>query len=98
MDHTREMHIGATETIRIVCKETLQSLVTTFTNMELMIRVKRFTRMTAEAIADYFGREHSKEMRLLVKNQKENEPKELVLPGKEEAKSPFMMKKYEKIQ
>jgi hypothetical protein len=30
----------------------------------------------------------------LVKNQKENEPKELVMPGKEEAKSPSMMKKY----
>jgi hypothetical protein len=34
----------------------------------------RFTRMT-EAIADYVGREYIKEMRLLVKNQKENEPK-----------------------
>jgi hypothetical protein len=34
----------------------------------------RFTR-TTEAIADYVGREYSKEMRLLVKNQKENEPK-----------------------
>jgi hypothetical protein len=81
---------------RIVCKETLQSLVTTFTNMELKIRVKRFTKMT-EAIADYVGREYSQEMKLLVKNQKENEPKEPVMPGKEEAKSPFMMKKYEKI-
>jgi hypothetical protein len=96
MDHTREVPIGATETIRIVCKETLQSLVTTFTNMELESRVKRFTR-TTEAIADYVGREYSKEMRLLVKNQKENEPKEPVMPGKEEAKSPFMMKKYENI-
>jgi hypothetical protein len=37
-------------------------------------------------------------MRLLVKNhQKENELREPVMPGKEEAKSPFMMKKYEKI-
>jgi hypothetical protein len=34
-------------------------------------------------------------MRLLVKNQKENEPKEPVMPDKEEATSPFMMKKYE---
>jgi hypothetical protein len=34
--------------------------------MELEIRVKRFTRMT-EAIADYVGREYSKEMKLLVK-------------------------------
>jgi hypothetical protein len=67
MDHTREVPIGATETIRIVCKETLQSLVTTFTNMELEIRVKRFTR-TTEAIAGYVGREYSEEMRLLVKN------------------------------
>jgi hypothetical protein len=54
----------------------------------------RFTR-TAEAIADYVGREYSKEMRLLVKNQKENEPKEPVIPDMEEAKSPFVMKKYE---
>jgi hypothetical protein len=96
MDQTREVPIGATETIRIVCKETLQSLVTTFTNMELKIRVKRFTR-TTEAIADYFGRKYSKEMRLLVKNQKENISKEPVMPGKEETKPPFMMKKYEKI-
>jgi hypothetical protein len=66
--------------------------------MELEIRVKRFTR-TTEAIARWVGREYSKEMRLLVKNQKENEPKEPVMPGKEEAKSPFtMMKKYEKIR
>jgi hypothetical protein len=88
--------MGATEMRRIVCKETLQSLVTTFTNMELKSRVKRFTKMT-EVIADYVGREYSQEMKLLVKNQKENEPKEPVMPGKEEAKSPFMMKKYEKI-
>jgi hypothetical protein len=32
---------------------------------------------------------------LLVKNQKENEPKEVVMPDKEETKLPFMMKKYE---
>jgi hypothetical protein len=97
MDHTREVPIGATETIRTVCKETLQSLVTTFTNMEFKRKVKRFTR-TAEAIANYVGKEYSKEMKLLVKNhQKENEPKEPVMPGKEEAKSPFMMKKYKNI-
>jgi hypothetical protein len=55
----------------------------------------RFTR-TTEAIVDYVGRKYSKEMRLLVKNQKENEPKEPVMPDKEEAKkSPFVMKKYE---
>jgi hypothetical protein len=55
----------------------------------------RFTRMT-EAIADYVGREYSKEMRLLVKNQKENEPIEPVMPDKkEESKLPFVMKKYE---
>jgi hypothetical protein len=34
-------------------------------------------------------------MRLLVKNQKENEPKEPVMPDEEEAKLPFVMKKYE---
>jgi hypothetical protein len=98
MDHIREVPIEAIETIRIVCKETFQSLVTTFTNVELEIRVKRFTR-TAEAIADYVGREYSKEMKILVKNhQKENEPKEPVMPAKEEAKLPSMMKKYKKIQ
>jgi hypothetical protein len=68
MDHTREVPIGATGTIRIVCKDTLQSLVTTFTNMELEIRVKRLTR-TAEAIANYVGREYSKEMKSLVRKQ-----------------------------
>jgi hypothetical protein len=54
----------------------------------------RFTR-TTEAIADYVGRDYSKEMRLLVKNQEENEPKEPVMPDKEEAKLPFVTKKYE---
>jgi mannose-6-phosphate isomerase class I len=53
----------------------------------------RFTRAT-EAIANYVRREYSKEMRLLVKNQKENEPEEPVMPDKEEAKLPFVMKKY----
>jgi hypothetical protein len=38
-DHIREVPTGATETIRTVCKETLQSLVTKFTNMELEIKV-----------------------------------------------------------
>jgi hypothetical protein len=49
---------------------------------------------TTEAIANYVGREYSKEMRLLAKNQKGNESKEPVLPDKEETKSPFVMKKY----
>jgi hypothetical protein len=54
----------------------------------------RFFR-TTEAITDYVRREYSKEMRLLVKNQKENEPKEPVMPDKkEEVNSPFGMKKY----
>ena len=39
--------------------------------------------------------EESKEMRLLVKNQKENKPKELEIPDKEEAELPLVMKKYE---
>jgi hypothetical protein len=34
-------------------------------------------------------------MRLLVKNQKENESKEPVMPDKEEATSPYVMNKYE---
>jgi hypothetical protein len=38
-DHIREVPIGAIETIRTVCKETLQSSVTTFTDMELEINV-----------------------------------------------------------
>jgi hypothetical protein len=62
--------------------------------MELEIKVDMFTR-TTEAIADYVGREYRKEMRLLVKNQKENEPEEPVIPDKEDAKSPFVMKQYE---
>jgi hypothetical protein len=48
-----------------------------------------------KTIADYVGREYNKEMRLLVKNQEENEPKEPVMSDKEEAKLPFVMKKYE---
>jgi hypothetical protein len=79
--HKRGAYRG-NETIRIVCNEILQSLVTMFTNMELEIRVKRFTR-TMEVIANYVGREYSKEMRLLAKNhQNENEPKEQVIPGR----------------
>jgi hypothetical protein len=54
----------------------------------------RFT-TTTEAIANYVGREYRKEMRLLLKNQMESEPKEQVMPDKEEAKSPFVMQKYE---
>jgi hypothetical protein len=83
--------IGATTTIRTIYKETLQSSVTMFTKMD---QGDRFTR-TTEAIADYVGREYSEKLRLLVKNQKENEPKEPVLLDKEEAKSPFVIKKYE---
>jgi hypothetical protein len=56
----------------------------------------RFTRATG-AIADYVGREYSKEMRLLVlTNQKESKPKEPVMPDQKEAKLPFVMKKYER--
>jgi hypothetical protein len=35
MDHIREVPKGATYTIRTVCKERLQSLVTTCNNIEL---------------------------------------------------------------
>jgi hypothetical protein len=45
--------------------------------MELEISVKRFVR-TTEAIANYVGRAYSKETKSLVKNQKENKPKEPV--------------------
>jgi hypothetical protein len=66
--------------------------------MELEIRVKRLA-LTTEAIADYVGREYSKEMKFLVKNhQKENEHKEPVMLGKEEVKLPYVMKKYKKIR
>jgi hypothetical protein len=44
------------------------------TNMEFNSRVKRFTR-TAEAIANYAGKEFSKEMKLLVKNHQKMNPK-----------------------
>jgi hypothetical protein len=74
-DHIREVPIEATETIRTVCKETLQSLVTTSTNMELEIKAIGSPERQ-RPLADYVGREYSKEIRLLVKNQKENEPKE----------------------
>ena len=92
-DHIREVPKGATEAIRTVCKETLQSLVTNVYQYGTRDQGDRFTR-TTEAIANYVGREYSKEMRLLVKNQKENEPKEPVMPDKEEAKLPFVMKMY----
>jgi ABC-type thiamine transport system substrate-binding protein len=36
-------------------------------------------------------------MRLLVKNQKESKPNQPVMPDKEEAKLPFVMKKYKKV-
>jgi hypothetical protein len=91
-DHIREVPIGATETIRrTVCKETLQSLVNNVYQYGTRDQRDRFTR-TTEAIADYVGREsYSKEMKLL-KSQKENKPKEPVMLGKEEAKSPLVMK------
>jgi hypothetical protein len=69
--------MGATETIRTVCKETFQSLVTRSTTMELNIEV-------IGSLEHHWPvrREYSKEMRLLVKNQKESEPKEAVMPDK----------------
>ena len=93
-DHTREVPIGATR----IDKSSLQGNIAELGNNVYQYGTRdqgdRFTR-TTEAIADYVGREYSKEMRLLVKNQKENEPKEPVMPDKEEATSPFVMKKYE---
>jgi hypothetical protein len=38
-DHIREVPIGATTTKRTVCKETLQSFVTMFTDMKLEIKM-----------------------------------------------------------
>jgi nitrate/nitrite-specific signal transduction histidine kinase len=39
--------------------------------------------------------QQQRQLRSLMKNQEENEPEEPVMPDKEEAKSPFVMKKYE---
>jgi hypothetical protein len=92
-DHIREVHIGTRND-----KNSLQGNIAELGNNVYQYGTRdqgdRSTRMT-EAIANYVGREYSKEMRLLVKNQKENEPKEPVIPDKEEAKSPFVLKKYE---
>ena len=96
-DHIREVPIGATEMIRTVLQGNIAELGNNVYQYGTRDQGDRFSR-TTEAIADYVGREYSKEMRLLVKNQKENEPDEPVMLDKEEAKSPFMMKKYEKMQ
>jgi hypothetical protein len=40
-DHVREVPIGASETIRTVCKDTLQSLVTMSTHMDTGKQTKR---------------------------------------------------------
>jgi hypothetical protein len=53
-DHIRKVPTGATETRRTVCKETLQSLVTMSTNMELEIKVIGSPKR--QAIADYVGK------------------------------------------
>jgi hypothetical protein len=77
------MPIGAATTKRTVCN--LAELGNNGYQYGTRDQGDRFTR-TTEAIANYVGREYSKEMRLL-KNQEENEPEEPVLPEKEEAKS-----------
>jgi hypothetical protein len=94
-DSIREVPIGATTTKKNSLQEgKFADLGNKVYQYGTQDQGDRFTR-TTEAIADYSGREHSKEMRLLVKNQEENEPREPEMPDKEEAKSPFVMKKYE---
>jgi hypothetical protein len=53
--------------IRTVCKETIAELGNNVYQYGTRYQGDGFTRMT-EGIADYVGREYSKEMRLLVKN------------------------------
>jgi hypothetical protein len=61
--------------IKTVCKKSLQSeLGNNIYQYGTQDQGDRFTR-TTEAIADYVGREYTKEMRLLVKNQEEKNPK-----------------------
>jgi hypothetical protein len=93
-DSTREVPIGATTTTKNSLQGNLAGLGNNVYQYGTRDQGDRLTR-TTEAIADYVGREYSKEMRLLVKNQEENEPKEPVMPDKEEAKLTFVMKKYE---
>jgi hypothetical protein len=77
-------------------KNSLQGIIAEFGNNVYqhgtLDQGDRFTR-TTEVVADYVRREYSKEMRLLLKNQKENELEEAIMPDKEEVKSPFGMKK-----
>jgi hypothetical protein len=84
--------------VNINDKNSLQGNITELANNVYQYGTRdqgdRFT-ITTEAIADYVGREYSEEMRLLVKNQKESETKEPVIPDKGEAKLPFVMKKYQ---
>jgi hypothetical protein len=97
-DHTRGGAYRGNRNDKNSLQGNITELGNNITNMDLQIRVKRFTR-TTEAIANYIGREYGKEMKLLVKNhRKETEPKEPVMMGKEEAKSPSVMKKYKKIR
>jgi transcriptional regulator with AAA-type ATPase domain len=90
-DHIREVSIGVSH------KSSLQGNIAELGNNVYQYGTRdqgdKFTR-TTEAIANYAGREYTKEMRLLMKNQKEKEPKEPIMWDKEEAKLPFMMKKY----
>jgi hypothetical protein len=92
MDPIREVPTGATE-----MRRTVQGNIAELGNNKVyqygtQDQGDTFTR-TAEAMADHVRREYSKKIRELVKNQKENGPKEPVMPDKEEAKLPFLMKK-----
>jgi hypothetical protein len=91
--HIRQVPIGATENKKNSLQGNIAELGNKFYQYGTRDQGDRFTR-TTEAIANYAGREYSKEMRLLVENQKENEPKEPVMPDKEEAKLTFVIKKY----
>jgi hypothetical protein len=67
-DPIRKVPTGATETRRTVCKEILQSLAITSTNMELKIKVIGSPEQQRQQ--PIISEENIKETRLLVKNQK----------------------------
>jgi hypothetical protein len=94
MDHTREVPIRGNRNDKNRLQGNIAELGNNVYRYGTQDQGDRFTR-TTEAIANYVRREYSKEMRLLVKNQKESEPKEPVMPDEEEAKLPSLMKKYE---
>jgi hypothetical protein len=90
-DHIREVSTGATEPK----KNSLQGNIAELGGNNVyqygtQDQGDRFTRRTDRGNSWLCW----KRVRLLMKNQKEKEPKEPVMPDKEEAKLPLVMKKY----